>query len=178
MPADEPELTAADRNRALAYFEQGQMYFAGRRWPEALAAFDHALAADPTMVRARTARVLALLYLGRGEEALAYARETLAAAPDNPFAHSALGTAYRFVHQPEEARRAYARALELGPAESRVHYNVACFHAAGGEEDAARRHLAEALRLEPKLNIMAAIDDDFASYRGREWFQELVAFKR
>ena len=178
MPANAPEPTEADRNRALAYFEQGQLFFTSRRWPRALASFDNALAADPAMVRARTARVHTLLFLGRIEEALAYAHETLELAPDNANVHSALGTAYRFVERVDDARREFARALELGPAESPVHYNVACFHAVIGEEDAARRHLARALELEPKLNTIAAVDEDFVAYRESEWFQELVAFKR
>jgi Flp pilus assembly protein TadD len=178
MPANGPEITEADRNRARAYFQQGQLYFTSRRWPRALASYDNALAADPTMVRARAGRVHTLLYLGRVHEALGYAHETLERAPDNAYVHAALGTAYRFAGRVDDARRAFARALELGPAESRVHYNVACFHAVMGEEDAARRHLAEALELEPRLNTIAAVDEDFVAYRESEWFQELVAFKR
>jgi Flp pilus assembly protein TadD len=178
MPVEETEPTEADRGRARAYFEQGQLFFTSRRWPRALASFDSALAADPTMVRAHTARVHTLLFLGRIDEALAYARETFERAPDNAYVHSALGTAYRFVERVDDARREFALALELGPAESPIHYNAACFHAVIGEEDAARRHLARALELEPKLNTIAAVDEDFAAYRECEWFQELVAFKR
>lgn len=178
MPANGNEINDADRGRAQAYFEQGQLFFTSRRWPRALASFDEALAADPTMVRAHTARVHTLLFLGRVDEGLAYARETLERAPDNPYVHSALGTAYRFVERVDDARREFALALQLGPAESPVHYNVACFHAVIGEEDDARRHLARALELDPKLNTIAAVDEDFAAYREAEWFQDLVAFKR
>ena len=178
MPQNVAEPTEADRSRAQAYFEQGQLFFTSRRWPRALASFEEALAADPRMVRAHTARVHTLLFLGRVDEGLAYAQETFKRAPDNPYVHSALGTAYRFVERLDDARREFALALELGPAESPVHYNAACFHAVIGEEDDARRHLARALELDPKLNTIAAVDEDFAAYRESEWFQELVAFKR
>lgn len=178
MPQNAPEPDEADRSRAQAYFEQGQLFFTSRRWPRALASFESALAADPTMIRARTARVHTLLFLGRVDEALAYAQETLERAPDSPYVHSALGTAYRFVERFDDARREFALALELGPTESPVHYNVACFHAVIGEEEEARRYLARALVLEPKLNTIAAVDEDFAAYRECKWFEDLVAFKR
>lgn len=173
----EDKPTESDRLRARTFLQQGHNAYNHRRYEEALASFLKAVAADPGLLRAQTARAHALLCLGRFEEALASARAVIERAPDYPFAYGALGAGYQALGRNDEARSAFNKALELGPGESRIHYNVACFFASIGDEEGCRRHLEQTLELEPRCNSMVAVDPDFNNYRERPWFQDLVAFK-
>jgi len=168
----------APRFRALTYLEQGKHCYNNRRFEEALAAFDKALAADATLTRGYTARAHALAALGRAEEAVALCDEVIAREPDFPFAHSTRGSALQTLGRTAEAQRAYEQAVALAPEDALINYNFACFWALAGDEESCRKYLARTLELDPRRNSMAAVDLDFAAFRDRGWFQELVAFRR
>jgi tetratricopeptide (TPR) repeat protein len=76
----------------------------------------------------------------------------------------------------------YAGALEVGkgilhryPGNGLALYNIACMEALLGRGDDALEHLREALEAAPSLRENAETDDDFASLREDERFEELIA---
>lgn len=173
-----PDGTTAARYRALTYLERGKHLFNDRRFEDALKSFEQAIAADPALTRAHTARAHCLALFGRREEALAACDEVAAREPNFPFAHISRGTALYHLGRVQEAQAAYEKAIALAPDEPLGYYNVACFFAWVDNEQQCRANLVRALQLDPRNNASAAVDEDFARYREREWFQELVAFRR
>jgi tetratricopeptide (TPR) repeat protein len=76
----------------------------------------------------------------------------------------------------------YAAALEIGrgilhryPGNPLALYNIACMEALLGKKDDALKHLGEALAGSDRLRENARTDDDFASLRGDQQFEELIA---
>jgi tetratricopeptide (TPR) repeat protein len=76
----------------------------------------------------------------------------------------------------------YAGALEIArgilhkyPGNGLALYNIACMEALLGRPEDALGHLGKALDTAPRLREPAKTDDDFASLRGDQRFEELVA---
>jgi tetratricopeptide (TPR) repeat protein len=91
------------------------------------------------------------------------------------------GEAMRDFFEPYNAKD-YAGALEIGrgilhryPGNALALYNIACMEALLGKKDDALAHLGEALEKSERLGDNARTDEDFASLRGDERFEELVA---
>jgi mannose-6-phosphate isomerase-like protein (cupin superfamily) len=91
------------------------------------------------------------------------------------------GEAMRDFFEPYNAKD-YAAALELGrgilhryPGNALALYNIACMEALLGRKDDALKHLGEAVEGAERLRENARADDDFASLRGDQQFEELIA---
>jgi tetratricopeptide (TPR) repeat protein len=65
--------------------------------------------------------------------------------------------------------------LDTYPGNGLALYNIACAEALLGEADDALTHLGEAIQAAPRLRETAQTDEDFASLRGDERFEGLVA---
>ncbi len=164
------------RLRARVHFERGRRYFDANRFEEALAAFEEAIAADPEYLRSYTARANALTLMGRVEDAITICDEIIAKDAAYALAYTTKATALHRAGRSAEAAEHYRRGVELAPDEHATHYNFACFWALEGNEEECEKYLRRALELDPHSKPKAATDDDFASVRGKEWFQALVAF--
>jgi len=166
------------RLRAKVHLERGRHYFNANRFEAALAAFDQAITADPEYLRAYTAKANALTMLGRVAEALAICGEVMVKDPAFALAYTTKGSALYRAGRAAEAIANYRRGVELAPEDHLTHYNFACFWALEGNETECEKSLRRALELDPLSKAKAATDDDFASVRGREWFEDLVALGR
>jgi tetratricopeptide (TPR) repeat protein len=164
------------RLRAKVHFERGRHFFNANRFPEALAALEEAIAEDPEYVRAYTAKANTLALLGRPEEAITICDDIIAKNRTFALAYTTKASALHRAGRPTEAADNYRRGIELAPDEHLTHYNFACFWALEGNEEECEKHLRRALEIEPKSKPKAATDGDFAYVRGKEWFQNLIAF--
>jgi tetratricopeptide (TPR) repeat protein len=165
------------RFRAEVHFERGRALFLNRKFADALAAFNEALRQDASFLRAEIARAYALKKLGRLDEALASAARAIAGGPRAGLAYAARASIYQDLERRAEAEADFGRAIALSPDEPRVSYNFACFWAVERDEEKCRRYLSRALELDPQSKATAAVDEDFAPFREKTWFLELVAFK-
>jgi tetratricopeptide (TPR) repeat protein len=175
MATGDEEQAELKRTRAATHFERGRHLFNVNRFAEALAAVEEAITEDPEFLRAYTAKANALTMLGRADEAVAICDEVIAKDPDFALAYTTRASALHRAGRPDEALADYRRGAELAPREHLTHYNFACFWALEGNEAECEKYLRRALEIDPRAKPKAATDDDFASVRGREWFQELVA---
>lgn len=166
------------RLRAKVHLERGRHYFNVNRFEEALAALEEAITSDPEYVRAYTAKANTLAMLGRPEEAITICDEIIVKNPTFALAYTTRASALHRAGRPTEAADNYRRGIESAPDEHLTHYNFACFWALEGNEEECEKYLRRALELEPRSKPKAATDDDFAAVRGKEWFQNLVAFGR
>jgi tetratricopeptide (TPR) repeat protein len=76
----------------------------------------------------------------------------------------------------------YASALEIArgvlhkyPGNALALYNIACMEALLGQPDEALKHLGEAIAGAERLRENARTDEDFASLRGDQRFEALLA---
>jgi tetratricopeptide (TPR) repeat protein len=166
------------RLRAEALVGSGRMLANMARYREALDMIDKAAEADPTYDRPQLARAFVLSKLGRTDDALGICDAFIRDHPENAYAYTTRGTCFMNVGRKAEAEDAFREGVRLGGDEYLHPYNYACFLAQEGREEEARAMLARALELSPTMNARAATDPDFEPYREREWFQDLVAFKR
>jgi tetratricopeptide (TPR) repeat protein len=166
------------RLRAEALVGSGRMLANMARYREALDMIDKAAEADPTYDRPQLARAFVLSKLGRTDDALGICDAYIRDYPKNAYAHTTRGTCLMNVGRKAEAEDAFRQGVRLGGDEYLHPYNYACFLAQEGREEEAREMLGRALELSPTMNARAATDPDFEPYREREWFQDLVAFKR
>jgi tetratricopeptide (TPR) repeat protein len=172
-----PEKTPA-RLRAEALVDSGRMLANMARYREALEMMERAAEADPSYDRPRLAKAFVLSKLGRTADALDIVDAYIRDHPGNAYAHTTRGTCLMMAGRRDEAEGAYREGVRLGGEEYLHAYNYACFLALEGREEETRETLGRALALAPNINTRAATDPDLEPYREREWFQELVAFKR
>jgi hypothetical protein len=79
----------------------------------------------------------------------------------------------------EAARETLVQCLQLpsfgGPTHSNARYNLACVYARIGEDALCREFLTAEIGNRPALRNTVGDDPDFASLKGRAWFQELLS---
>ena len=111
----------------------------------ARAAFEGALALDPTLAEAHNDLGALVAQEGNLPGAIARFRQALAATPDYPDALNNLGYALLLSGQDAEARGLYERALALQPDFPEALNNVGLLLGRGGDLPAAERYFREAL---------------------------------
>ncbi|HOW97526.1 MAG TPA: tetratricopeptide repeat protein, partial [Kiritimatiellia bacterium] len=126
----------------------GQALQDERRFGDALAAYEKAIAIKPTALGYVNAGV-ALHSMGRYEDAARYARQALELDPSSELAESRLGIALASLGRHEEAIAAERRALELKPDSAIAHLYLAKSLAGLQRYDEALPHYREAIRFQP-----------------------------
>lgn len=163
--------------RTRTHLTFGKEFLRAGKYERALEAFDEVISLDPTETRGRLGRSLALTRLGRYGDALAETAGIIRNHPRSPQAYNALAVCYQTAGLYDKSKEAFDKAVGYGWTDAGIHYNYACFWAALDDTDRCREYLDLALALDPQLNVSAATDVDFKSYRTEDWFLDLVAFK-
>jgi len=138
---------------------RGSVFVELKRYDEALASFELALARRPDYGWAHSCRGIVLHELGRYEEALASQERALALEPDSAITHSNRGVALYHLRRLDEVMASFERALTLQPdlaeahfAES--HYRLLTGDLALGWEKAEWRWQVEPLKSSNKRDIV------------------------
>jgi tetratricopeptide (TPR) repeat protein len=96
--------------------------------------------------------------------------------PGEPYRVSAWEYAFRgFALRGDEGARIFAEGIARYPQSATLPYNLACMLALDGDAQAAIESLRRAIELDPRVRAWAARDDDLASLRDSEEFQQLIA---
>jgi tetratricopeptide (TPR) repeat protein len=123
--------------------------------PRARAAYEAALALDPSLAEAHNDLGTLLAQNGDLDGAIARFRQALAATPEYPDALNNLGYALLLTGREAEARPMYERALALQPDFPEAHNNLGLLIGRGGDLDGAERHFREALARRPDFGDAA-----------------------
>jgi tetratricopeptide (TPR) repeat protein len=172
------ELARKDAKAALPHFERvlekeqanvaallgrGQALLALNREPDALASFEAALAADPTLtdVRRRVevlkfrsleqhiARARDLVRQGRLDDAAQAYSAAIASSPDTPFLYREVAGVERQKGNLDAALADFRKALTLDPADARSLEQIGEVLEAQNDLEGAEKSFVEALALEP-----------------------------
>jgi predicted O-linked N-acetylglucosamine transferase (SPINDLY family) len=160
----QPDFAAAHHNRGNALQRL-------KRFDDALASYDRALAARPDYPEALNARALALQELKRHDEALTACERAIAARPGYPEALYLRGSILRAMNRSEDARAAYAAALAARPgyAEARLARCMAelpILYRDAAEIDACRAAYERELRALAAEVASGKVGDDLAGAIG------------
>ncbi|QEH33602.1 Serine/threonine-protein kinase PknB [Aquisphaera giovannonii] len=104
----------------ICHFNRGLSLARGGRLLEAVAAYDHAVRLDPSLVEARANRALVELELDRVEDALADLRVAERAGCREPAVLAALGESLARLGRPDEAEAWFSDLLRSNPADAVV----------------------------------------------------------
>ena len=123
---------------------------AEQRNDEARAAFEAALATDPTSFETAYNYSLFLHEQGETEAAIAQSRRAVDIDPKHAAAHNNLGTALQGAGRFEEAANAYRKAIRLDPNHANAHANLGTALAEADQVEASLRGLERALKRWPR----------------------------
>jgi Flp pilus assembly protein TadD len=114
-----PDVTILDS--AQAHFARGSTASLLKNWPEALEAFEAAIAARPDYPEAWNLRGAVLHEMGEDEEALGCFEQALKLRPKNRDVHSNISVCLRMLNRNEEAVAAADRACLRSGLRRRLH---------------------------------------------------------
>ena len=180
MAGKDPKAAMAHFDRALgaqpadlsALLGRGQALVALNREGEAIAAFEAALAVDPSMADVRrridvlkfraseqdVARARQAARTGKLDEAIAGYTRALAGSPDSAFLYRELAAVERQKGDASRALDHFRRAVALDPSDAKSLVQIGDILDARGEFAAAEKSYSDALTLEPSDAVESKID--------------------
>jgi Tfp pilus assembly protein PilF len=148
-----------------------------QRWPDALAAYDTALAVDPANAESLNNRGAALLALGRSEEALESCERALSARPGYVDALCNRGDALSALKRFAEACASYEAALSCDGHRVQALNNLGLALRELGRPDEALTHYDKMVELEPNLSG-AHCNRGNALYELKRYDEALLSYGR
>ena len=136
---------------AKNHYYLGMGYLAQHKEPEALAAFEQALALQPNALEP-LAQIVAMLHnKGALDKAIQRVHKQLQASPQNALIYTLLGQLYSRQRNDTEAEAAFKKALELDEGTVRAHLDLASLYVRKKAYDQAIALYEDLLKRNPKL---------------------------
>jgi tetratricopeptide (TPR) repeat protein len=145
-------IRAADllSNDVTAQLKAGEMLLVGRRYEDARARADAALAREPQNVEAQILRANALAGLNKVDDAVKEVEDAIRRAPDRSASYANLGALQMIRGDRNEAEAAFKQAAAMSPKSPQGYLALANFYWAAGRQDEAETQLKTALSVDPK----------------------------
>jgi tetratricopeptide (TPR) repeat protein len=157
---------------ASAHSGRGQALLALNRETDAIAAFEAAVAADPSLtdlarrvevlkfrsVEQGLARARAAAAAGRLDEATQAYTAAIASSPDSPFLYRELAAVERQKGDGDAALEHFRKAIALEPGDARSVAQVAEILESRGDFEGAAKAYADALAIEPNADVEARLE--------------------
>jgi tetratricopeptide (TPR) repeat protein len=153
------KLRAALGQNPSAFMAEGRLYEAHRQFGRAIAAFEQAMAVDPSAPEPLLAVVKLEIGLKQIDRARARLEALLAARPDHPYGHGLLGEVMAFTGRQDEAETRFRMATGVNPKWITPWLNWATLKVSQRKPEAAIRILTEGLSVNAdseELHMMLA----------------------
>src|SRR5262249_32382064 len=168
---------------AAVYDELGVQFGRAENYACAAAAFEAALALDPTATQARYDLALALIQSHNPEPAIYELGVVIQQQPTSFTAHNALGLALQDLRKPDDAEQEFRRAIAINPQFALAYYDLAQLMSSQGSYKAAAYYLERGLAASPASPValqmktsLAVARSQLGDYAGAiPLFQEVVA---
>jgi len=145
---------AMDKYHPMALGLVALAYGMQRRYQEALAQAERAVALNPGRAASHLSKGIILQYVGRHQEAIAAIKKAIRLNPKGPgYYFLFLGSAYRGAGQYDRAIAAYEQARALTPHNLPVLTGLAACYSDTGRPKKARAMAAEILKLNPRFTL-------------------------
>ncbi|OQZ03050.1 MAG: hypothetical protein B6D34_09350 [Candidatus Brocadia sp. UTAMX1] len=145
------EVVLPEKMTATEYYHYGLESIKKSGFDEAIAAWEKALALDPTMINAYEKLGKAYYTQGRLDKAGEIYRKELGFKPDDPMIYYSLGVVYRMNEQFEDAVKMQKKALSLNPNLAIAYNELGLTYCKQKKLDDAIVAHKTALELDPKL---------------------------
>ncbi|WP_279579274.1 tetratricopeptide repeat protein [Fodinicola feengrottensis] len=165
-------LLAGEPADAEALMMLAHLQLMDRRFAEALAAADSAVAAGPFAERAYRLRALALSGLGRHEPAVEAAARAVSLDPYSSIVLRCYAIVLHTAGQSGLAQEMAGRAVQLNPLDPDAHFRVGDIASDRGDRETARLAYEETLRLKPN-HVAARHDLAILDFRRRRVLRAL-----
>ncbi len=167
---------SADQKGAEEQNQQGKVFRAEGKLPEALACFQQALHLWPDFGEACANAGVTLVALGKAEEAVEYFHKAIRLKPDDAAVYNNLGTALLLLERLDEAEGYLEQALRLRPDYVKARFGRSIVFMSRRQLDEAIASFRETLRLEPNwgdahenlasaLSLAGRVEEAIASYQ-------------
>jgi len=145
-------IRAADAlpNDVSAQLKAGQMLLVGKRYEDAKARADAALAVASANVEAQILKANALAGLNKVDDAVAEVEDAIRRAPDRSASYTNLGALQMIRGNREEAETAFKQAAAMNPKSPEAYLALANFYWTAGRQEEAEAQLKTALAVDPK----------------------------
>ncbi len=156
-PLDDPllaEVVALGASESVRRLRLAIGHMGAGRDDEAVAGFERALEADPTLVDARVHLVNLLGRRGEADRGAEHYRAAVAIDPDRPDRHYNYGVLLRNVERPDEAVAAFERTVALDPTHAEARANLGLVRERQGRIDEAVAHYEAALTQDPSVRMV------------------------
>ena len=124
---------------ARAYFNLGREYSRQQRYPEAIQAYQRAIAIEPGLDEAYSAMGAAFFNQKNYTAALPWMQKRVQMAPDDSLRHFDLGNVYFQLQRYDDAIAAYRKAIDNSYSFDEAWYTMAICHIRAGRLDEARK---------------------------------------
>jgi tetratricopeptide (TPR) repeat protein len=137
-------------NDVTAQLKAGEMLLIGKRYEDAKARADVALARVPQNVDAQILKANALAGLNNVDDAVKEVEDAIRRAPDRSASYANLGALQMIRGNRDEAEAAFKQAAAMSPKSPQGYLALANFYWADGRQDDAETQLKAALTVNPK----------------------------
>ncbi|HWR40161.1 MAG TPA: tetratricopeptide repeat protein [Patescibacteria group bacterium] len=156
------------------FFQQGLKLYEQYKYPEAVASFDRAIAADPANFKVYTAKGIARCFEGDYQSGMALIQKTLDLNPGYVAAFYDMAMAYKLQNDYDQSLVWFEKTIQGDPANTWSYYGVATIYADRGNAPESLKYLKKAIELDPAVKAVAQEQDHFAKMRKMPEFQALV----
>jgi tetratricopeptide (TPR) repeat protein len=130
-------------------FLKGNKFYAEKKFSEAAAAYEEAIAKDPGSWRYYLNLGLSYKKLNKPEASLAAFKKAVELNPESPSANKEVGEALARSASLAEAKPYYEKAVRLSPDDADAHYNLGLCLSSTDEPEAALAEFRKAIELKP-----------------------------
>ena len=141
--------SATAREQAAILNNIGVAFMNQQLEEKAIAKFNDATKADPTLAAAELNKGIAYLNLQKLTEAAAFLEQVGKSEPDNPRVWYNLGLVRRSEAKPAEAIQAFQRVAQIDPHDADTHYFLGSLYLQMQQFDQAKQEFETALKLNP-----------------------------
>ena len=158
---------AAAEPSATLYDQIGITFGRNGDYRCATAAFEAALAIDPTSTQTRYDLALALIQSHQPQRAALELRRVLQQQPNSFTAHNALGLAIQDLHKSDEAKQEFKSAIVIDPRFALAYYDLAQLLSSQGSYKAAAYYLEQGLATSPAPQLSLQMKASLAVARAQ-----------
>ncbi len=171
QPPKSPEKTKED------WLKEGDalVHYRVKRYEEALACYEKALALDPTFAHALSGKAEALNELNRSEEALVVAERAIQLDPKDARSHNGKGDALVKLGHRKEALTAYERAIQLDPGYINAHISKGSVLSLLDRHEEALTAYERAIQLDPQNEQPLVLKGMTLAWNLKRYEEALVA---
>jgi len=156
------------------FYDQGLQLYQQYKYPEAVAAFDKAIAANPDNYKVYTSKGIALCFEGKYPEGMEMIQKTLNIKPDYVPAFYDMAMAYKLQKIYDKSVFWFEKTIQGDPQNTWSYYGIATIYADQGNTADSLKYLKKAIDIDPAVKAVAKRQSHFDKMRNMPEFKALM----